>query len=137
MNVLLSIKPRYVERIMKGIKKYEFRKVWFRNKDVNTVYIYVTSPIKKIVGRFEVGDIIEDNPEVLWQELKNYSGIDEREFFSYFNGSNRGVAIGINDLEIFKEPLDPFDHIPDFVPPQSFRYIDDISIPGGEKHNFK
>jgi predicted transcriptional regulator len=39
MNVLLSIKPRYVEAILKGDKRYEFRKNIFRNKDVENLGI--------------------------------------------------------------------------------------------------
>jgi type I restriction enzyme, S subunit len=47
MDVLLSIKPRYVEAIIDGRKKYEFRKNKFAMKDINCAYIYSTSPIKK------------------------------------------------------------------------------------------
>lgn len=33
MKVLLSIKPEFAERIFNGSKKYEFRKVIFKNPD--------------------------------------------------------------------------------------------------------
>jgi type I restriction enzyme S subunit len=32
MDVLLSIKPKYVDAILKGEKKYEFRKIIFKIK---------------------------------------------------------------------------------------------------------
>ncbi len=127
MNVLLSIRPKYVEEILKGNKKYEFRKVIFRCKeDLEMVYIYSSSPVKKIVGAFVIENIIEDHPEVLWAQFKDFSGInDEREFFNYFGANKIGFAIEIGDLEVFKSPADPRILIPDFVPPQSFRYIDE------------
>ena len=53
MNVLLSIRPKYVEEIIKGNKRYEFRKSIFK-KNVEEVWIYATSPTKKIVGTFSV-----------------------------------------------------------------------------------
>lgn len=53
MDVLLSIKPRFAEAILDGRKKYEFRKNKFSEKDINCVYIYSTSPIRKIVGIFK------------------------------------------------------------------------------------
>ena len=83
MNVLLSIKPKYVESIINGHKTYEFRKVIFRDKYVDIAYVYATSPVKKIVGAFRVGDIIEDKPIILWSRLNEFSGMDETEFFNY------------------------------------------------------
>lgn len=124
MNVLLSIKPRYVEAILKGNKRYEFRKNIFRNKDVENVYIYATSPVKKLVGFFKVGNILEDHPVCLWDQLKEFSGLNELEFFSYFGGNKRGFAIEIRGVAEFLNPLDPRDFIPSFVPPQSFCYLD-------------
>lgn len=49
MNVLLSIKPKYIEEIRKGNKKYEFRKTRFRQRHINEAYIYSTSPVKMIL----------------------------------------------------------------------------------------
>ena len=124
MNVLLSIRPKYVEAIMNGEKRYEFRKIIFKNREVEEVYIYSTAPVKKIVGSFLIGDIIEDSPERLWEEFKKCSGISDSEFFSYFNGNAKGFAIEIESVRKFEEPIDPRDHYPNFVPPQSFSYIE-------------
>ena len=123
MNVLLSIKPKYVEAIINGQKTYAFRKVIFKKNQVNIVYIYSTSPIKKIVGAFRIGDIIEDRPEDLWKRLNGVSGMDKQDFFNYFENTERGFAIEIKNVEKFEDPLDPTEAIPNFVPPQSFRYI--------------
>ncbi len=127
MNVILSIRPRYVKLMMEGTKKYEFRKVIFKNKNINNVYIYSTSPVKKIIGSFKIGEIVEDHPERLWDNFENFSGLSAREFFTYFNGVERGFAIRIESFEVFDDPLDPNDLIPGFVPPQSFCYLNTSS----------
>lgn len=127
MAVLLSIRPKYVEEIKRGAKKYEFRKTRFRGKSITEAYIYSTSPIKRIVGRFKIKKIIEDNPKNLWENLKEFSGTTENEFFSYFADKEKGFAIEINDFEMFDAPIDPKTLIPNFVAPQSFRYIDTIN----------
>lgn len=132
MNVLLSIKPRYVEAILKGDKRYEFRKNIFKKKDVENVYIYATAPVKKLVGFFKVGDILEDHPVCLWDQLQEFSGLDEKEFFNYFGDNKSGFAIEILSVAEFLNPLDPRDLIPRFVPPQSFCYLD-IPIVTGEQ----
>jgi len=134
MNVLLSIKPKYVESIMNGEKRYEFRKSIFRREGIDRVYIYSTSPIKKIVGAFNIGDIIEGHPSRLWEECGEYSGLTEFEFFRYFNGKKRVFAIKIEGIKNFNNPIDPREIFPNFVPPQSFCYVDMPIVPGGTKN---
>ena len=124
MFALLSIKPKYVEAIMIGDKRYEFRKSIFRRKNIAKVYIYSTAPVKKIVGTFGIKKIIEDHPKRLWNQLHLFSGLDDIEFFKYFKDIERGFAIDIESVEKFNEPIDPWDSIPGFVPPQSFYYIE-------------
>ena len=130
MNVLLSIKPKFVESILNGEKRYEFRKVIFKKKSVEKVYIYSSSPVKKIVGTFIVGDIIEDHPREIWERCHKESGIDEVQFFNYFNGRKKGFAIAIEYLEPMDEPIDPRNLFPDFVAPQSFCYFEISSVGG-------
>lgn len=124
MDVLLSIKPKYVKSILEGEKKYEFRKAIFRNRSINRVFIYSSAPVKRIVALFEISRILEDHPAVLWDQVRDYAGINDTEFFSYFAGRERGYAIGIGKLREFDTPLDPWEEIPGFVPPQSYCYVD-------------
>ncbi len=134
MNVLLSIKPKYVESIMNGEKRYEFRKSIFRREGIDRVYIYSTSPIKKVVGAFIIGDIIEGHPNQLWEECGEYSGLTEIKFFRYFNGYKKGFAIELKRIEKFNNPIDPRDTFPNFAPPQSFYYVDRPLVPGGTEN---
>lgn len=125
MRVLLSIKPQYADKILCGLKKYEFRKIIFRNEDIREIVIYSSSPTKKIVGTCAIGSVIEDRPSVLWEMLKEGSGLCEEEFFTYFYGKEKGYAIEIESINRFERPVDPREFNADFVPPQSFQYIND------------
>jgi len=136
MIAILSIKTKYVEEILKGNKRYEFRKKRFK-KNVEEVLVYATKPIGKIVCKFNVGEIIEDKPEVLWETVRRFSGLTEKEFFAYFQDSEKGVAIEIRDLEKFSRPVDPKIIYPNFIPPQSWIYVSSVedllnSYLGGE-----
>ncbi|MDK2974642.1 MAG: hypothetical protein PWP08_1013 [Methanofollis sp.] len=124
MNVLLSIKPVYTSRIIAGTKKYEFRRVIFRRKNINSVYIYSSYPVKKIIGKFTAGKILEDRPDLLWETVKDKSGLSESEFFKYFAGKSKGFAIEIGEFTLFKDPIDPRKCYKNFIPPQSFCYLD-------------
>jgi type I restriction enzyme S subunit len=128
MDVLLSIKPKYVRSIIEGGKRYEFRKTIFKNRGIDRIYIYSSSPVKKIVWTFEVGGILEDHPRELWNNVKEYAGINDRDFFSYFEGKSRAFAIEIQNLQEFDEPINPYETIPGFVPPQSYCYMDGLPV---------
>ncbi|MFX1257962.1 MAG: hypothetical protein ACFFAN_08890 [Promethearchaeota archaeon] len=129
MNILLSVKPKYVEEIKKGNKKYEFRKSLFSKKkfdEIEKIYIYSSSPVKKIVANFDISFVLEDHPEILWEKCKTFSGIEKTEFFRYFRDKEKGFAIKISKLKFFKEPIEPKSIFPDFVAPQSFCYINNL-----------
>lgn len=126
MKVLLSIKPKYVEEINNGSKLYEFRKIVF-NKKVKTAYVYESSPTKKIVGRIIIDDVIEESPLNLWNMFEENSGIDKQSFFEYFKNKDKGYAIKIKKYINYKRPIDPYKKKPDFVPPQSYFYVENLN----------
>ena len=97
MNVILSIKPKFVKEIFEGRKIFEYRKTIFK-KPVDKVYIYSSSPVCRIVGEFKVKNIITDTPENLWEETKEYSGITRLFFDSYFEGKRIAYALKIEDV---------------------------------------
>ena len=125
MRVLLSIKPEYADKILSGSKKYEFRKNIFRKKDIQEIVLYSSSPMKRIVGTCVIGSIIEDHPKKLWRLYREFAGICEEDFFSYFRGREKGYAIEIKEIRKFENPVDPWDLDSNFTPPQSFQYISD------------
>ena len=129
MSVLLSIRPTYVNAILSGQKRYEFRKSWpKRNGGSDEVFIYTTAPVCKVVASFRTKSIVEGHPKKLWSRFRHSAGIESNAFFEYFGDRKIGYAIEIGDLRVFSSPLEPRSIIPDFVPPQSFSYVDG-SIP--------
>ncbi len=123
MNVLLSVKPKYAEKIVEGKKKYEFRKAIFKKQDIEKVYIYSSSPVSKIVAAFEIEKILKDSPKKIWALCQKYAGISEKDFFNYFENSKMAFAIEIGFVDSYKKHIDPFEIIENFKPPQSFYYL--------------
>lgn len=126
MNVILSIKPQFVEEIVAGRKLYEFRKQTFK-QPVSKIYIYATSPICRIVGEFRLGKVIEGEPEVIWSETYSYSGISKDYFDLYFSHRQKGYAIEIKCFKKYVNPINPYKLIRHFKAPQSFCYIENLS----------
>lgn len=127
MEVLLSIKPKYSEKIFSGEKKYEFRKQKPK-RVIDRVFMYECHPSKNIVGWFRIKRIHSGRPEEIWTKCKTLSGLDEENYLNYCNGSKVIYAFEINETFQFDEPIDPFKIVSDFKPPQSFAYLDDPMI---------
>lgn len=122
MKVILSIKPNFVEKILSGEKKFEYRKKIFK-QPVDTVVIYSSSPIQKFVGEFKIKNIIYSDVIDLWNETKHSSGISYKYYMKYFSNHKEAYALEISNLKIYKEPINPIDIIPNFKPPQSYCYL--------------
>ena len=123
MKVLLSIKPEYADRIFNGTKKYEYRKTIFKRQDIDSVVVYSSSPVQKVIGEFSFESIIQNTPADLWQSTKDYAGISEERFSEYFGTKSHGYAIKIASCFLYDSPKE-LKEVCDFSPPQSFAYID-------------
>jgi predicted transcriptional regulator len=121
MNVLLSIRPEYSRKIFSGEKRYEFRKRK-PNEDVQKVFVYESRPSKRIVGWFSLRTIHSGSPEKIWQMCSNYGGIKPESYFAYCKGRKIIHALEINETFRFEYPLNPYESIYDFKPPQDFAY---------------
>jgi predicted transcriptional regulator len=122
MKVLLAIKPEYAYKIFNGLKRYEYRRVMFKNANVKTALVYASKPVGEILGEFEIGEIMFDVPALLWEKTKPHSGISEKKFLSYFSDRAMGYAIRIESARIYDSPLS-LSGLNLRRPPQSFAYI--------------
>ncbi|MBP7902159.1 MAG: hypothetical protein KA015_05030 [Spirochaetes bacterium] len=125
MDVLISIKPKYVDKIINGSKKIEYRKILFKASSVNKIYVYSSFPVKKIIGYFKYDGFICNSPELLWSLTESISGISKEFFFNYFKNKSKAYGLFVNNFYQFIEPIDPYIVDNNFKPPQSFMYIEE------------
>jgi predicted transcriptional regulator len=120
--ILLSIKSEFAERILQGEKKYEFRRNIFRQSNVEKVLIYASSPVKRIIGEFEIDDILSLELDLLWTKTSYHAGVNKDFFDKYFYGKSIGNAIKIRNAKRYALPLElSFFNIKHA--PQSFIYL--------------
>lgn len=93
MDILLSIKPKYVTYIRAGKKLVELRKTFPINKDINRIFIYESSPVKKICGYIKPTAIFRFPLAELWEKTKSLSCVEESDFKKYYQGKESGTAI--------------------------------------------
>jgi predicted transcriptional regulator len=123
MLVLLSIRPVHVANILSGAKKFEFRRKLFARCDIRTVLIYCTMPVGRLVGEFDIVNVLQDRPERLWRKTKQASGISKEYFDEYFSGRTQAFAIQIGEVRAFERHVHPDQFFANFTPPQSFMYV--------------
>ena len=122
-TLLLSIKPEYVDRILLGTKKYEYRKR-LAKESFDKIYIYSTSPVMKVVGTVEVLGSLERSPSTWWEETKTKAGISRAKYREYFKNCKKAYAYQLGEVTVFDVPL-ALDDLGISTAPQSFVYIDE------------
>ncbi len=121
--IFLPVKPKYALAIHSKRKVVEFRKVKFKNEDTRYCLLYASTPIKRIIGYFELDYQEENTPDFIWMKYKKLGSISEEDFFSYFKNSKKAIAIVIKNYFPLQKEINPKDKIKNFVVPQSFRYL--------------
>lgn len=129
LSLIFSIRPRHAEAILSGRKHVELRRKRPNVSPGSLAFVYVSSPVKAVLGAFCVQQIISAPIDALWELTWNQSCINRDDYDDYFFGVSEGHAIQIAGATCFREPisLKLLGSIwPGFRPPQSFCYF----IPG-------
>ncbi len=121
MEVLLSIKPHFANRIFDGSKRFEYRRIVF-NQPVENIIVYASAPVSMVIGEFKVDDLFWHDLDTLWRKTSKYAGISREYFYQYFFGKKYGYAIKIGQTTEYKKPL-CLKKTYGIKPPQSFIYL--------------
>lgn len=124
-RALLSIRPDFVEAIIRGEKKFEFRRSIFA-RPVDIVLVYATVPVRRVVAEFDVCSVISEKLHTLWKRTHRSAGIDSELFWKYFEGKDYGYAIEIGEVRPYKVPFCPIEEL-GIRPPQSFVYLEALN----------
>jgi predicted transcriptional regulator len=122
MNAILSIKPQFIEEIVAGKKKFEYRKSVFK-QPVEKVYVYASAPISKVIGEFQPVDVVTGAPGDVWKETKQFSGITKNLFDEYYKGRKTAYAFVIQNFVKYDCPV----NLPEGMhAPQSYCYVESL-----------
>lgn len=122
-KILMPIKPIYVDEILSGRKKFEYRKIKAKRENIDKMLIYSTSPVMKVVAEVDVEGILEETPEKLWEMTEKYSGITKDFYLKYYYKKDIAIAYKLGNVKVYETPLNLADIGINYVP-QSFVYLD-------------
>ena len=118
-KMLLSFNPKWFNKIMSGEKIYEYRS-FFPEEEI-TAYMYVSTPVKQIIGKIHLGKRIDlkewrerykDNKEVL-QRIEYY--MKKRRYAMPIISYQQTTGLDLKDLR---------KNVNGFVVPQMYYYLD-------------
>jgi len=124
--LLLSIRPKFASKIFDGTKTVELRRVRPRVTTGDLVLVYVSSPVKALLGAFEVARVVAAPPSQLWNNVESKAGVTREQFDDYYKGAKTGYGIFLKRKWAFDKPI-KLENLrrwkSKFRPPQSYHYV--------------
>lgn len=125
-DVVLSVHPKYSEKILQGQKTVELRRRFpMPEQSGITLYIYSTSPVQAMVGMAGIKEVQKLPVQKIWTEFNKSALIKSKDFRRYFRKLESGFVLILYDVRPFPQPiqLSRLREEFGFRPPQSFLYV--------------
>jgi predicted transcriptional regulator/DNA-binding XRE family transcriptional regulator len=124
-DVVLSIRPQYSDKIIRGEKTVELRRRFPISAPRGTIaYLYSTSPVQAMVGWAEIAGVVKASVSTIWRNYAKPAAIKRTDFDAYFGKLKEGYALKLSNVHPFarKMTLSELRERFGFKPPQSFLY---------------
>ena len=123
-GLLMSIKPKYVDRILDGQKKVELRRKFTDKWIGKKISIYASKPAAALAGEAVIRDVVVDRPEQVWRRFGPDTGCSDQEFAEYVGEADAVYAICLDQVRRYSNPIG-HRQVSDLldvklVPPQSY-----------------
>ena len=125
-EIIISIKPNFVEKILCGEKTVELRTRRANLVPGTRMWIYSTLPRGEICAFASVDFVHTDSPESIWDQYSKEIAITKEEFWAYV-GEREAVSVikmsGVDmvDTGITLQRIQ--DKLGRFTPPQFFMWL--------------
>ncbi|NOG45217.1 MAG: ASCH domain-containing protein [Calditrichaeota bacterium] len=99
INLILSIHPHYIDKILSGDKTVELRRSFSTKWIGSKAVLYSTSPSREIKGYVTINNIEKDTPEKIWDKYKHRIGTDRNNFEKYCKNKEKIYAIEMDEIK--------------------------------------
>ncbi|WP_153029554.1 hypothetical protein [Amycolatopsis sp. YIM 10] len=123
--LLLSLRPRFADAILDGIKSVELRRTRMGVPDGTLVLLYASAPVMAVVGLATVAQQDVDSPDRIWRRHRRDLGLSCGEFYTYLEGADQATALTLKDARRLQTAvgLHLLRSEAPFNPPQSYRFL--------------
>ena len=123
-HMLISMKPKYAERILMGSKVIEIRKRFSQKWTGCKAVLYSSRPVSALVGEATIGSVTHGRPTDIWATFGPHLDCSYEEFIGYVGSSTQVSAIELKDVTPYGNPvsLQQMSHLLNehLRPPQSY-----------------
>ena len=124
--IVLSLKPRFAEAILAGVKTVELRRTVPKIVIPTRALLYASSPVRALLGTCVITSVRSADLAALWHEYGSRSELPFHEFQQYFEGVDTGTALILSEPQALSRPI-PLQDLRakprGFRPPQSYAYV--------------
>ncbi len=124
-DLLVSMKPRFADKIMAGSKVVEIRRKFSEKWVGSRAVLYSSDPQKALVGEATVKSVTAAAPATIWSQYGPSIGCSHEEFSSYVGKAPKVSAIELDNIYPYKQPipLAQINHLlqSELRPPQSYQ----------------
>ena len=125
-DIVISVKSKFVERILAGKKVAELRRRAPRINPGCKIWIYTTAPQATVMACVTVDRIVIGRPTEIWSDHRGSLGVSIDEFERYFAEADSACAILFSEVQEVL-PVVPLSEIRKragfFQPPQFFKRL--------------
>lgn len=104
-GVLLSLRPAYADKIVRGEKKVEVRRRFSQKWENQKATLYATHPVQALVGEAWITKIIADSPDRIWEKYNGSLGCEKADFDEYTGQLEKVYAIELDDVRAYQSPI--------------------------------
>ncbi len=104
-DLILSIHPKYAEKVFAKSKTVEIRKSFSTKWVGKRAVVYATHPSSSLMGEVRVCNVIQDDPRVIWETFGSAIGCTAAEYVSYVGAASTVWAINLEEPRVYKTPL--------------------------------
>ena len=127
MDILMSIKKEFCDKIFAGRKMVELRKDRPLPLLPCRVFVYESKGCGMVVGEFVCSAVERMDIESIWRLYSGMVCVSRAKFDKYYGGRDIGCVWHIRDARRYEAPV-PLSVFRVFDPPQSWFYLSGATI---------
>ena len=104
-DILMSVRPKFAERIFGGSKSVEIRKRFSEKWIGHDAVLCATKPLNCLLGRTTIRSVTKGHPDHLWFRFQSQIGCSKNEFDVYVGDANEVAAIEFGDVRPYETPV--------------------------------
>lgn len=125
-TLLLSVHPRYVSLMAAGKKTAEIRRIRPAAELGALVLVYATAPTCQVVAAAVLDGMVSGGADRLWNRFGRRACLTRQAMRDYLRGASQPTALLLRAVAPLEAPISLSDlqvSIPNFRPPQSYRFL--------------